>query len=123
MNFHLTAGTLGWMGIRPIMPVHLRVRMKLKMSKVITQPYDKISPEMQSRYYSLSPYNLVRIIRGKETPQDSAVENVYTRALRDFKDWIQNRVLISDERPALYPYSQEYALPGEPGVRKERRGF
>jgi uncharacterized protein (DUF1015 family) len=109
--------------IRPFRALHYNPEKISDLSKVITQPYDKISPEMQSRYYSLSPYNLVRIIRGKETPQDSAVENVYTRALRDFKDWIQNRILISDERPALYPYSQEYALPGEPGVRKERRGF
>ena len=34
------------------------------LGAVVTQPYDKISPEMQARYYDLSPYNLVRIIRG-----------------------------------------------------------
>jgi uncharacterized protein (DUF1015 family) len=30
----------------------------------VTQPYDKITPAMQTRYYARSPYNLVRIILG-----------------------------------------------------------
>ncbi|HLI35187.1 MAG TPA: DUF1015 domain-containing protein [Terriglobia bacterium] len=109
--------------ICPFRALHYNPQRIPDLSKVITQPYDKISPKMQSRYYSLSPYNLVRIIRGQESPQDSAADNVYTRATRDFKDWIQNQILISEQQPALYAYSQEYALPGEPGARRERRGF
>ena len=35
------------------------------IENLVTQPYDKISPEMQARYLSLSPYNLVRIILGE----------------------------------------------------------
>src|SRR5262252_2634389 len=36
----------------------------VSVSRVVTQPYDKITPEMQEAYYSASPYNLVRIILG-----------------------------------------------------------
>ena len=46
---------------------------------LVTQPYDKISPEMQARYLSLSPYNLVRIILGERTPSDSAADNLCGR--------------------------------------------
>src|SRR5689334_8924082 len=29
----------------------------IDLQKVVTQPYDKISPEMRTRYYATSPYN------------------------------------------------------------------
>ena len=38
---------------------------QLSLAQVVTQPYDKISPALQDRYYAASPYNLVRIILGR----------------------------------------------------------
>ncbi len=38
---------------------------KVSPGEVLTQPYDKITPAMQERYYAASPYNLVRVILGK----------------------------------------------------------
>ena len=38
------------------------------LENLITQPYDKISPEMQERYYALSPHNLIRLELGKREP-------------------------------------------------------
>src|SRR5690348_17776254 len=52
---------------------------------------DKITPEMQERYYISSPHNLVRIILGKRDANDSADENVYTRAAKFFADWRHDR--------------------------------
>ena len=37
---------------------------KVRLQSVLTQPYDKISPEMQAEYYAASPYNLVRMELG-----------------------------------------------------------
>ena len=37
----------------------------------VTQPYDKISPEMRQRYLQASPYNLVRIILGERHESDT----------------------------------------------------
>jgi uncharacterized protein (DUF1015 family) len=93
------------------------------LERVVTQPYDKITPEMQARYYTLSPYNLVRLIRGLPHPHDTPQDNVYLRAARHFRDWIEQQVLLSDSEPALYPYYQEYAVPGQPQVKRQRRGF
>src|SRR3984885_14421903 len=45
------------------------------VENLVTQPYDKISPGMQARYLSLSPYNLVRIILGERRPGASEGEN------------------------------------------------
>ncbi|HTV53888.1 MAG TPA: DUF1015 domain-containing protein [Terriglobia bacterium] len=109
--------------IRPFRALQYNQEKIADLSSVITQPYDKISPEMQDAYYARSPYNLARIIRGKQNPGDTSEGNVYTRATQDFQNWLRNQVLISETEPALYPYYQEYEIPGQPGVKKERRGF
>jgi len=90
--------------------------------RVVTQPYDKISPEMQERYYEASPYNLVRIILGKRFPGDGEGENVYTRAAASFQNWRQTGILCPDPEPSLYRYSQTFTVPGT-STRGERRGF
>ncbi len=93
------------------------------LGQAVTQPYDKISPEMQARYYKLSPFNLVRIIRGRQHPGDTRQDSVYTRAARHFQDWIQEDILTSESEPALYPYYQEYRVPDQTKSVKQRRGF
>jgi uncharacterized protein (DUF1015 family) len=90
-------------------------------AEVVTQPYDKITPEMQERYYAASPYNLVRIILGKREPGDNG-KNVYTRAAAAFADWREQGVLVQDPDPVFYAYEQEFAVPGSE-KRMERRGF
>src|ERR1700722_15281275 len=79
---------------------------------VVTQPYDKITPELQDRYYAASPYNLVRIILGRRQAGDNREDNVYTRAGLSFKKWREEGVLRQDAQPSIYAYSQHFRLPG-----------
>jgi uncharacterized protein (DUF1015 family) len=95
---------------------------RVNMQDVVTQPYDKITPEMQQRYYDSSPYNLVRVILGKHEPADNDQSNVYTRAAEYLKSWRRERVLAEESEPAIYGYSQTYTVPHTDEVR-ERRGF
>ena len=39
---------------------------RVALKDVLTQPYDKITPEMQERYYAASPYNLIVIEKGSQ---------------------------------------------------------
>lgn len=108
-----------------IYPFHaLRYRTdRVALADVVTQPYDKITPAMQDRYYSLSPFNLVKIILGKAEPGDNG-KNVYTRAAENLESWRSSGVLAADDEPSIYAYSQRFTLPGEAlGIRYERRGF
>jgi uncharacterized protein (DUF1015 family) len=109
--------------ICPFRAMHYNQSGVSGLEKVITQPYDKISPEMQARYYELSPYNLARIIRGRASATDTPQDNVYTRAARDFHNWIERGILLAAYQPAIYPYHQEYTLPGWPDSVRTRRGF
>ena len=90
------------------------------LRKLVTQPYDKITPGMQAGYYEASSYNLARIIRRRTDPAES---DPYAAAAREFRHWIEHGILRRDAVPALYPYDQEYEMPGEAGIRKRRRGF
>src|SRR5271170_5211925 len=92
------------------------------MENLVTQPYDKISPEMQARYLSLSPYNLVRLILGERFATDTGADNVYTRAARLLRDWIEAGVLERDAEPRLYAYFQKFTVP-DTGEARERKGF
>ena len=109
--------------IRPFRALHYNRARIHELGSVVTQPYDKISTEMQSRYYGLSPYNLVRVIRGLTHVEDNPQNNVYLRASRCFRDWIEDGILVPDSEPAIYPYDQAYEVPGRPGRKKARRGF
>ena len=92
------------------------------LADLVTQPYDKISPAMRTRYLSLSPYNLVRVILGERQPQDSETENVYTRAATFLREWIESGILAQDAKPGVFPYFQEFTVP-DSGERLVRKGF
>jgi uncharacterized protein (DUF1015 family) len=85
---------------------------RVPIDQAVTQPYDKITPEMQERYHRVSPHNLVRIILGQRQTDDNSRENVYTHASASFNEWRGNGVLRQDLEPSIYRYSQHFATPG-----------
>ncbi len=95
---------------------------RASFDRVFTQPYDKISPAMQEKYYAADPHNLITIEKGRVFPNDSAQNNVYTRAASALQDWIRNDVVARDPAPSFYAYTQEYTVPGS-DERRTRRGF
>ena len=95
---------------------------RVDLSRVVTQPYDKITSEMQDRYYAASPYNLARIILGKPDAKDGPVENPYSRAAGFFQDWRRQGIFLQDPQPAIYHYSQRFTAPGAK-AEQERNGF
>ena len=90
--------------------------------RVLTQPYDKISPAMQEKYYAADAHNLIAIEKGRVFPSDTPLDNVYTRAATAIEDWIRNNIVQQDPAPSFYAYSQEYTVPGTE-ERRTRRGF
>jgi uncharacterized protein (DUF1015 family) len=95
---------------------------QVKAEDVITQPYDKITPAVQEKYYARSPFNLVRVILGKSEPGDGEKANVYTRAQWALSDWRKAGVLAPDPEPSFYLYAQEFTIPGS-DIKKTRRGL
>lgn len=107
--------------IRPFRGIRYNADRISDLSTVISQPYDRVRYGLQEEYYALSPYNVARIIKGKEHAEDSAENNVYTRA-RDFlTQWQQEGVLQHEDAPALYVLHQQFSLPD--GSMVTRKAF
>src|SRR6202047_2922869 len=90
--------------------------------RVLTQPYDKISPALQEKYYAADPHNLITVEKGRTFSDDTPQNNVYTRAAAALEDWTRNHVVVQDPDPAFYAYTQEYSVPGT-NEQRTRRGF
>ncbi|MFW5945510.1 MAG: DUF1015 domain-containing protein [Candidatus Natronoplasma sp.] len=81
------------------------------MDEVITQPYDKISDDMQEKYYQKSEYSYCKLILPKE-------ENRYEIAAERLQKWIEEKVLQKEDKPGIYVYYQDYEVLGEKFTRK-----
>ncbi|PIQ87891.1 MAG: hypothetical protein COV73_01745 [Candidatus Omnitrophica bacterium CG11_big_fil_rev_8_21_14_0_20_43_6] len=84
--------------------------------QVVCPPYDVISTKAQDMLHERSLHNFIHILLAK----DSSQEDKYRRAGTIFRNWLKEGVLIQDEQPAVYFYSQQYIVRGE---KKTRLGF
>lgn len=107
--------------IQPFAATRYSREYQADLAKLLTPPYDVISPEMQQEFYNRHPRNLVRIDYGKDQPGDGRGQTKYTRAADLFDTWKKEGVFHRDPRPAIYVYEQEFDLPGR--GRRKRRGF
>ena len=86
------------------------------LSRVVTQPYDKISPELQDEYHRRSPFNAVRITLSLEKRTNPDTE--YGEAGSTYRKWLNEKVLLQDPIPAIYAYYQKYIHEGREKVQK-----
>ena len=80
---------------------------------LITQPYDKITPEMQKKYYEKSQNNYCRVILPVE-------EDRYASARSSLDKFLTEKILEKDGSPAIYVYFQDFELTGK---KFHRKGF
>lgn len=90
------------------------------LDKVVSPPYDIISPEDRVYYHKLHPNNFVRLILGEEFEGDTERENRFTRARQYLEAWLAEGVLVESPEPAIYVYEQQFERQGVPG---KVRGF
>ena len=107
--------------IRPFRGIRYNPGKIDDLSAVISQPYDRVRHGLQDRYYDLSPYNVVRIIKGREQPGDDEQNNVYTRARDAYQSWLREGILMREPAPALYVLHQTFTLPD--GSTRTRQGL
>ncbi|NIO49660.1 MAG: DUF1015 family protein [Candidatus Aminicenantes bacterium] len=105
--------------IRPFKGLRYNIQ-KIKLEEVITEPYDRITPAMQEDYYRRNPYNVVRIILGKDDDPDHVEKDRYKRAKIYLDEWEKEGLLIRENQDALYLYEQEFQIRGE---NKKRTGL
>ncbi len=90
------------------------------VSKLVCPPYDVIDAAAQEGYYQKNPYNIIRLILGKELAGDNEKENKYTRAAGYLQEWQRRGILTKESAPAIYFYEQVFK---SEGARHARLGF
>ncbi|MEO6891927.1 MAG: DUF1015 domain-containing protein [Ktedonobacteraceae bacterium] len=87
------------------------------LAEVVTPPFDVISAEAQARYYARSPYNSIRLELGQIFPDDTTLNNRYTRAAKTLAEWRMQGILRQDTTPGYYLYQQTFAHDGNSYTR------
>ena len=59
--------------VKPFHGVRYNPNKVEDLSKVVSQPYDRIRHGLQDQYYDLHPYNIVRITKGRVHPGDQTL--------------------------------------------------
>jgi uncharacterized protein (DUF1015 family) len=90
------------------------------LGDVVAPPYDVIDTELQDRLYANHAANSVRLILGRNDPEDDQVHNRYTRAAKLLRKWQREGLLFTESDPALYVYHQRFEVAGKSFTR---RGF
>ena len=99
--------------IHPFRGVRYNQSLVKDLSTVICPPYDIITPQLQQELYHRSEYNFVRIEYGRELPQDTAMDNRYTRSAATLEQWLEQGVLMVDQAPAIYLHDHYFNYRGK----------
>jgi uncharacterized protein (DUF1015 family) len=92
-----------------------------RMEDVVSPPYDVIDLQAQAALAGRNPYNMIHLDLSKNFSAGQLTDARYEQAREVFLRWQQEEILIREDRPALYLYDVEYALPS--GRRLTRRGL
>ena len=99
--------------IKPFKALTFNQELVKNYSKVICPPYDIISASQQERYLNSDPHNLIHILLSK----DVEGEDKYIHAGNLFREWIKEKILIDEQKEAIYFYIQQYHIKGETRTR------
>lgn len=73
--------------------------------ELAAQPYDQINDALRDRYHALSPFQFVHLTR----PVAEQGSDPYNSAKALHDEWLEERVIAREPKPALYPYVIELA--------------
>jgi len=88
------------------------------LAAVVSPPYDVISERDHDALEAASPYNIVRLILGRDEPGDHERSNRYTRARALVETWLAAGILRRDDAEGLYIYEQRFSFGGEQKVQR-----
>jgi uncharacterized protein (DUF1015 family) len=87
------------------------------LADVVTPPFDVISNAEQEVFYARSPHNVVRLILGKTSADDTASHNPHSRAADYLQNWLADRSLVRDTAPVFYLTTLDFTIDNRPITR------
>lgn len=84
------------------------------LGSAMSPPYDVISQGEQDALHARNPYNIVRL----ELAQSGGTD-AYAEAGATLREWLRERIIVQDERPAFYVARHEFTYLGRKMARTE----
>src|SRR5437763_15438903 len=100
--------------IKPLQALHYNLAKTGGLQDVVAPPYDVIDDRQRAELEARSPYNVVRI----DLPRGNG--DAYANAAHLLAEWREERAVVQDDEPAVWPLAQDYT--GPDGRRRTRRG-
>ena len=92
--------------IKPFKGYRYNMEKVSQMSDVVCPSLYKLTDKRRSELYEMSEYNAVRLFSGEESESDNEIANKFTRASECLNKWIENEILIREDKEAIYLYEQ-----------------
>ncbi|MBM3700354.1 MAG: DUF1015 domain-containing protein [Actinobacteria bacterium] len=102
--------------IKPFAGLHFNNKKIRDFSGVIAPPYDVIQQQLKETLKSFSPFNIVNLT----LPGDGQSSDRYMGAKNILQKWIDDSILVFDEKKCLYLLEEEFT---ENGAVKNFTGF
>ena len=104
--------------IRPFSGWRYNQSLVKDISTVICPPYDVISSSLHENLHTRNDYNFIRIEDAKKSPNDTPADNKYTRTTATLAQWLNQKVLVPENSPAIYLHDHYFRLQGKDHVRR-----
>jgi uncharacterized protein (DUF1015 family) len=83
------------------------------IENLVAPPYDVLSQEERDEYAAKSPYNVVHLTLPEQREDDRSKFVKYARSAAHLAEWRREGVLLPEDSPVFYRYSQTFRIPGE----------
>lgn len=96
--------------IKPFKGIKYKTDKNLDISSKIAPPFDIIDSKLQTDLYIKDPDNIVRIILGKQDPNEDNL--IYERASGYYNNWIKHKIMQIEDDDAFYVWEQKFSING-----------
>jgi len=103
--------------LRPFRALRYDTKVAGDIRDLVAPPYDIIYDEWRDRLYDRNPYNIIRLIKTRDEPEEGEVPDKYRRAAGYISSWMGKGVLRREDAPAFYIRSETFELEGETRTR------
>jgi len=94
-------------------------RFKDDFSKLIAPPYDVLTGNDKAALLAKHDRNIVGVDLPFVPPKSAGPDELYEQAAKTLSAWQQDGTIITEEKPALYVYHQQYEYGGRQFTRKK----
>jgi len=101
--------------VHPFRAVRYNLAKVGDLSRVVTQPYDRIGPKEMEGYLARSPSSYARLIGGKNPPGD---DGDYLRRAELLRSWLEQGVLLREDKPGFCLYRVTFTHEGRRSIRQ-----